>query len=149
MCVLHVIGAGSLVTTPPAIDGVLTSCGETRLTCSHDNVEGGTTRWSISAMDPCAIIIGHDTDISYRCNEFSFEDITALSTANGSLNSTATVNPLPLDVSGSQMECRAGPLATSPSVGSVILCVVGKVIVQYVSAFLVHSYLPARDQFMA
>ena len=39
--------AGSLVTTPPAIGGVLTSCGETRLTCSHDDVARQTTRWVI------------------------------------------------------------------------------------------------------
>ena len=104
--------AGSLVTTPPAVDGVLTSCGETRLTCSHDNVGGTITGWRITAMDSstqCTLIIPHTSpNPDSRCDEFSFEDITAFP-GNGNvsyLNSTAVVNPLPLDLrwSVSQVE---------------------------------------------
>ena len=130
------ICAGFFVTTPPAVDGVLTSCDETRLTCSHDNVPGENTRWSITRMDSsivCEVTINHlrpTPETPYSCNEFRFEDITALlmGVSNNDisdLNSTAMVNPLPLDLSGSQMECTAGPLSTSPSVGSVTLCVIG------------------------
>ena len=124
--------AGSLVTTPPTVDGVLTSCGETRLTCSHDNVVGEQTRWSITAMNSsevCTLIIPHTSPslaTLYRCNEFSFEDITALPGAVDALNSTAVVNPLPLGLSGSRIECVAGALSTSPSVGNVTLCVIGE-----------------------
>ena len=124
--------AGSLVTTPPAVDGVLTSCGETQLTCSHDNVDGESTRWSITAMDSsgvCALVIPHtipNPATPYSCNEFGFEDITALPGAVDALNSTAVVNPLPLGLSGSQMECFAGGLSTSPRVGNVTLCVIGE-----------------------
>lgn len=135
VCILHVKGADFFVTTPPAIDGVLTSCGETRLTCSHDNVPGENTRWRITRMDlsrVCQVTIDHTTptpETPYSCNEFRFEDITALMTgANNNnisdLNSTAMVNPLPLDLSGSRMECTAGSLSTSSSVGSVTLCVI-------------------------
>ena len=130
------ICVGSFVTTPPAVDEVLTSCGETRLTCSHDNVLGENTRWRITRMDSslvCQETIDHTTptpETPYSCNEFRFEDITALMTGASnnnirSLNSIAMVNPLPLDLSGSRMECTAGSLSTSPSVGSVTLCVIG------------------------
>ena len=124
--------AGSLVTTPPAVDGVLTSCGETRLTCSHDKVDGEQTRWRITAMDSssvCQATIDHfnpNPATPYRCNEFSFEDITAFPGAVSYLNSTAVVSPLPLHLSGSRMECFAGGLSTSPSVGSVTLCITGE-----------------------
>ena len=124
--------AGSLVTTPPAVGGVLTSCGETRLTCSHDNVAEENTRWRVTHMDSsltCLVIIDHNfptPESPYSCNEFIFEDITGLPGSVSDLNSTAMVNPLPLDLSGSQMECRAGPGSTSPSVGSVTLCVIGE-----------------------
>ena len=71
--------AGSLVTTPPAVDGVLTSCGEAWLTCSHDNVAGETTRWRITSGDSsfvCQAIINHVTPPpDPRCNEFTLEDI--------------------------------------------------------------------------
>ena len=125
---------GSLVTTPLAVDGVLTSCGETRLTCSHDNVDGTITGWSITAMDSstvCAQIIPHtipNPATPYSCNEFGFEDVTALPGAVDALNSTAVVDPLPLGLSGSQMECFAGGILPSPSVGSVTLCVIGECI---------------------
>jgi hypothetical protein len=123
--------AGSLVTTPPAIGGVLTSCGETQLTCSHDNVAGENTRWRIgSAMDSslvCQETIDHTSPASpYSCSEFNFEDITAFSEAGSCLNSTAMVNPLPMDLSGFQMECIAGALSTSPSVGCGTLCIIGE-----------------------
>ena len=125
--------AGSLVTTPPAIDGVLTSCGEARLTCSHDNIDGENTRWRIgTALDSssvCEETINHINTIRippYSCNEFRFEGITALPGADSSLNSTAVVNPLPLDLSGFQMECIAGSLSASPLVGGVTLCVIGE-----------------------
>ena len=127
--------------TTPAIDGVLTSCGETRLTCSHDNVPGENTRWRTTRMDlslVCQVTIDHTTptpETPYSCNEFRFENITALVMgANNNisdLNSTAMVNPLPLDLSGSQMECIAGSLSTAPSVGSVTLCVIGDSIILY------------------
>ena len=124
--------AGSLVTTPPAIGGVLTSCGETRLTCSHDNVAGQSTRWAITRTDSspvCLVTMDHTVptpETPYSCDEFRFEDVTLFSRAVSCLNSTAVVNLLPLDLSGSQMECRAGPVSTSLSVGSVTLCVVGE-----------------------
>ena len=125
--------AGSLVTTPPATDGVLTSCGETRLTCSHDIVMIESTRWAITRMDSssvCLVIIDHNIPTPegpYNCDDFMFENITGLPGTVSVLNSTAVVNPLPMDLSGSRMECRAGPVASSPSVGTVILCVIGKV----------------------
>ena len=77
----------------------------------------------------CTLVIPHtipNPATPYRCNEFSFEDITALPGAVDALNSTAVVNPLPLGLSGSQMECIAGSLSTSPSVGNVTLCVIGE-----------------------
>ena len=75
----------------------------------------------------CQVTIDHAIpDSSYRCDEFSFEDITALPGAVSALNSTAVVNSLPLDLSGSLMECFAGSLSTSPSVGNVTLCVIGE-----------------------
>ena len=126
--------AGSLVTTPPAVDGILTSCGETRLTCSHDNVAGEQTRWRITAGDSsvvCQSTIPHTIPTPatpYSCNEFILEDVTALPGPVDALNSTAVADPLPLGLSGSQVECFAGGLSTSPSVGNVTLCVVGECI---------------------
>ncbi len=127
--------AGSLVTTPPAIGGVLTSCGETRLTCSHDNVAGENTRWRItrmnSSMPVCedTVTVNHlnPTPVPpYSCDVFSFINVTALPVADSYLNSTAMVNPLPLDRSGSQLERFAGSLSSSPSAGSITLCVIGE-----------------------
>ena len=138
MCVLNVKGAGSLVTTPPAVDGVLTSCGETQLTCSHDNVVGENTRWRIgTTMDSssvCQVTVDHTSPATpYSCNVFSFGDVTALPAGGGNnasmfpfLNSTAMVSRLPPDLSGSQMQCVEGTLSTSPLVGSVTLCVIGE-----------------------
>ena len=129
---MFLLGAGSLVTTPAAIDGVLTSCGETRLTCSHDNVSGRSSRWAITAMDSssgCFVTIDHNIPTPsppYRCDDFSFEEVTAFQGAVNDLNSTAIVDPLPLDLSGSQMECRAGPVLSSPLVGNVTFCVIGE-----------------------
>ena len=134
MSVLNVKGAGSLVTTPPAISGVLTSCGETRLTCSHDSVGLENTRWRIGttmeSSSVCEDTINHVNPARvppYRCNEFMFENITELPGNVSALNSTAVVDSLPLSLSGFQMECIAGGLSSSPSVGIVTLCVVGKV----------------------
>ena len=133
MCVLSVNGGGSLITTPPAIGGILTSCGETTLTCSHDNVAGENTRWRINSTSlstVCLVTIAHtipNPDMPYRCSEFSFRDITELPGVVSDLNSTAVVNSLPLDLSGFRMECIEGALSTSPSVGTVTLCVIGKV----------------------
>ena len=122
------ICVGSLVTTPPAVDRVLTSCGEARLTCSHDNVAGENTRWRITRMDSsivCEVTINHlwpTPETPYSCDEFRFEDIINNIII---LNSTAMVNPLPLDLSGSWMECIEGARSTSPAVGNVTLCVIG------------------------
>ena len=136
MCVLNVKGAGFLVTTPPAVGGVLTSCGETRLTCSHDTtVDKTSTRWAITRMDNsssvCLVTIDHNIpapEVPYSCSKFMFGDITGLpgTVSVSDLNSTAMVNSLPLNLSGSQMECREGPVLTSPLVGSVTLCVIGE-----------------------
>ena len=133
LCTLNVNGAGSLVTTPPAVEGVLTSCGETRLTCSNDNAGAENTRWTITAIDSspvCRVTIDHTAPqgTPYSCNEFSFEDITAFTGAVSALNSTAVVNPLPLGVSGSQVDCIAGARSTSPLVGNITLCVIGEYI---------------------
>ena len=121
---------GSLASTPSAVDGVLTSCGETRLTCSHDNVAAQNTRWRISSMDSsllCQETVDHTNPTTpYAICEFQVSDITDLTAADGYLNSTAMVSPLPLYLNGSQMECIAGPLSSSPSVGSITLCVVGE-----------------------
>ena len=129
---MFLLGAGSLVTTPAVIDGVLTSCDKTQLTCSHDDVAGQVTRWEITRTDSssvCFVIIDHNfptPDAPYRCDEFGFEDVTALPGAVSNLNSTAIVNSLPFDLNGSQMECRAGAISTSPLVGNVTLCVIGE-----------------------
>ena len=80
-------------------------------------------------LEVCRETIEHDAPgAPYDCEEFSFEDITALSVAVSALNSTAVVNPLPLALSGSLMECFAGGLSTSPLIGNVTLCVIGECI---------------------
>ena len=79
----------------------------------------------------CGIVIPHaipNPATPFRCGEFSFEDITALPGAVSALNSTAVVDPLPLDLSGSQMECFSGGISPSASVDSVMLCVIGECI---------------------
>ena len=129
---IDIHAAGVVVTNPPQVDGVLTSCGETQLTCSHDNVAGENTRWRITFMDTtvaCQVTVDHSIPsptVPYSCREFIFGNITDLSSASGQLNSTATVNPLPAELNGGQMECIAGSLSTSPLVDNVTLCVIGK-----------------------
>ena len=85
----------------------------------------------MDSSEVCTLVIPHTVPnpaIPYRCDEFSFEDITALPGAVSYLNSTAVVNPVPLELSGSQMKCIAGVRSTSPSIGSVTLCVIGECI---------------------
>ena len=92
-----------------------------------------STRWAITRMDSslvCLVIIDHNIptpEAPYNCDDFTFENVTRLPETVSDLNSTAVINPLPLDLSGSLMECRAGPVSNSPSVGTVTLCVIGKV----------------------
>ena len=136
---IDIDAAGVVVTNPPQVDGVLTSCGETQLTCSHDNVPEENTRWRVTFMDTtiaCLVTVAH-ADPSpanpYRCGVFIIENVTDLSSASGQLNSTAMVNPLPADLNGSWMECIAGGLSSSPSVDNVTFCVIGKSTCMYVT----------------
>lgn len=124
--------AGTLDSHPSATGGVLTSCGANQLTCSHDGVAAESTQWRITLSDSsvhCQVTIAHSVPnptSPYMCGEFVFENITDLSSSPSLLNSTGMVNTLPLELSGGQVECVAGALTTSPSVGNITFCIIGK-----------------------
>ena len=119
-----------LDTVPPTVDGVLTSCGAARLMCSHDSVAEENTRWKIILMNGsvyCQETIDHlRPNLAEPCGALMFEDITELPSSASLLSSTATVDSLPLELSGSQVSCIAGTRSTSPVVGNVTLCVIGE-----------------------
>ena len=121
----------TLESTPSQVDGLLTTCdGDLiSLTCSHDNARSTNTLWNIGPPANCTLLISHDltTFDNLTCDSFSFQDITMVMADNPRpiFNSTA-VAVASVAMSGSVVECRAGNLVASTSVGNVSLCIIGE-----------------------
>ena len=116
-----------LESVPPAEDGVLTVYAgqQISLTCSHDNIRSGGTRWRASPPVDCATDISHigsNPPLPPPCGPFMFQEITPFTPVPAFLNSTivavATTN-----MTGTNIECRGGNIAASFRVGNISLSV--------------------------
>ena len=124
-----VLSVNVLESTPTAMNGVLTACAgqQISLTCSHNNVVSGGTRWIASPPVNCMTDISHiGSNSPSPCGPFMFQDITLLVQPSPlCLNSTA-VAIATVNMTGTNMECRGGNVVNSFDVGNISLCVVGE-----------------------
>ena len=117
-----------LESTPPTVNGVLNVCAgqQISLTCSHDNVGSGGTRWIASPPVSCLIDISHvgaNPPSPPPCGPFMFQNITPLVPVPALLNSTA-VAIATVNMTGTNIECRGGNVVNSFSIGNILLSVV-------------------------
>ena len=98
---------------------------EISISCGHNNVDTGVTRWVLSVPINCSEVIEHrfPTD-PYQCGPFSFQDVTLL-VAGAVLSSTA-VATANTSMTGTTVECRDSAGINPRTIGSTTLCVVGK-----------------------
>ncbi len=128
-CVDTVTGTGgstllSSITDEEAVP--LTVCpGElVSLTCSHDNIDGELTQWTISGAMSCNGLVSHTTGFTgYRCGEFI---INMVSNNTGPTVSSTIQIPVTEALDGILIECFAGGHSSSPQVGNTTLNVIGE-----------------------
>ena len=95
------------------------------LTCSHDDLISGTTRWIISQPVNCSETIDHNPPISTNpCGPFTFRDVSML-TPDTVLSSTA-VAAANTSITGTVVECRDSAGIFYDSIGNITLCIIGK-----------------------
>ena len=119
------LAISSFVSTPHHIGVVLTACAgdQISLTCSHDNVGIGVTRWVVSAPIDCSETVDHNPPISTDpCGPFTFQDVTEIPD-DVLLNSTAVVIAN-ASMSGGVVECRDGGGSIFNQIGNVTLCII-------------------------
>ena len=118
-----------LESVPPSTgeDGVLTVYAgqQISLTCSHDNIVSGATRWIASPPVNCTTDISHigpNPPLPPPCGPFMFQGITPQTPLPLFFNSTivavATTN-----MTGTNIECRGGNAVFSFRVGNISLSV--------------------------
>ena len=120
--------AGTLTTTPPSTDGVLTVCLDVPLsiTCSHRNTASGVTRWRIigTTTNNCDELVGHGNPQDDTCGPFT---INMVSDDTGfQLNSTAQLAAVSETLDGAMVECWDSASSHAESVGNIIIQVVGE-----------------------
>ncbi len=93
------------------------------LTCTHDDVTGGLTRWQVSAPMFCVALIPHDAGLQEdNCGIFT---ITMISDNSGSTLSSTIQIPATETLSNTVVTCLAGGSASSPQAGNTTLNVIG------------------------
>lgn len=117
-----------LESAPPAVNGVLTvyTGQQISLTCNHDNVITGGTRWIASPPINCLTDISHNSanpPTPAPCGPFMFQGITPLVPLPSHLNSTA-VATVTANMTGTNIECRGGNSVNSFIVGNISLLVI-------------------------
>ena len=121
--------SNTLESIPEAINGSLTACSGNRIeiTCSHDEVDTGSTIWRISPPVNCSAVITHDRNPNTPpCGSIMFQDVTAAIPGTVVLSSTAAVVSANVSMSNSVIECRGGNEFRSVEVGNISLCIVGE-----------------------
>ncbi len=119
-------GNSTLLSSIADEGAMLTVCpGElVSLTCSHDNIDGELTQWTISGAMSCSGLVSHTTGFTgYRCGEFI---INMVSNNTGPTVSSTIQIPVTEAVNGTLIECFAGGLSSSPQVGNTTLNVMGE-----------------------
>lgn len=97
------------------------------LTCSHDNAVSGTTtsRWIMTPPVDCSTSVIHRPPIEApQCGPFTFHAVNEALSDVSQLNSTAMATASTM-MSNTVVECRAGNIAVSSSVGNLTLCIIG------------------------
>ncbi len=92
-------------------------------TCSHDNVDGGATRWRI-AETTCNKLVGHTPPIPEGdlCGPFT---ITMISNDTGfTVTSTLQLVAVIVGLDGASVECFSGSGSSAESVGVINIRVV-------------------------
>lgn len=129
--VMRVMSAtNSLQSTPIDTGGILTTCaGEIlSLTCTHNNLATGITRWIFTTPINCSRTIDHNPPIfTHLCGPFRFQNVTEIGLQN-SLNST-TIAIASASMNGTIIECRDSSGTVFNSIGSIKLCIIGKHII--------------------
>ena len=119
------VGSSSLESNPPQVNGVLIAYDgdQISLTCSHNNLGTGVTKWSFTSPVDCIEAIDHNPPITTRsCGPFTFERITELS--GSVLNSTA-VATASASMNGAVVECRDSAGVSFNLIGNITLCIIG------------------------
>ena len=128
--VFHDAALCSFESTPAHVGGVLAACAgdQISLTCSHDNLDSGVTRWiqvSQPMVQDCSEVIDHNIPNSADpCGPFTFQDVSMLA-LDAVLSSTA-VATANTSMTGTVVECRDSAGILSASIGNVTLCVYGE-----------------------
>ena len=109
------------------MNGVLNVCAgqQISLTCSHNNVASGSTRWIASLPVNCTTDISHiGANLSPPCGPFMFQGITPLVSPVPSLLNSTAVATATVNMTGTNIECIGGNVLSSFSVGNISLFVV-------------------------
>ena len=94
------------------------------LTCTHDNVVGGQTRWKVSGPVSCVRLVLHDAGLQEDvCGTFT---ITMISDDSGSTLSSTFQIPATETLNTTLVTCLAGGSVSSPQAGNTTLNVISK-----------------------
>ena len=95
------------------------------LTCIHDNVADGLSRWQVSGPISCVAAIIHDAQLQedVDCGPFT---VTMISDNSGSTLSSTIQIPATETLNSTLVTCLAGGNASSPQVGNTTLNVISK-----------------------
>ena len=121
------VALSSFESTPAHTSGVLIACAgnQISLTCSHDNLDSGTTRWVFSQPVDCSETIDHNPPIfTDPCGSFTFQDVSEL--APGTVLHSTTVATANTSMTGAVVECKDSAGILSKIIGNITLCVIGE-----------------------
>ena len=132
---------------PAGANRVLTACVGNRisLTCTHNNDANGVTRWVFSPPIDCSETIDHNPPVFTRpCGPFTFSNITTIGSSD-LFNSTAVATASRMSMNGTVAECRDSSGDVYNQIGSVTICIIGKVniIIQFnvrIASLLLYHY---------
>ena len=94
------------------------------LTCTHNNVAGGLTRWQVNGPMSCVRIVPHDAGLQEDvCGPFT---VTMISDNSGSTLSSTIQIPATETLNTTVVTCLAGGSASSPQASNTTLNVISK-----------------------
>ena len=124
----YAIALSSFESIPAHVDGVLTTCAghQILLTCSHNKLLSGITRWIFSQPVDCSETVDHNPPIQSTdpCGSFTFQDVSEL--APDTVLHSTTVATANTSMTGTVVECKDSAGILSESIGNITLCIVGE-----------------------
>ena len=116
------------------------------LTCTHDNVVGGLTRWQVSGPISCIRVVVHNTGLQEDvCGPFT---ITMIRDTGSMLSSTFQI-PASESLDTTVVTCLAGGSASSPQAGNTTLNVISKYCDQIVPFVQLYTDMTSLTNWMA